>query len=51
MYLPEPHNVYSDKSELLIKILKMLGGVTLFAGLLVAVYAWTIIGAAMLGVL
>ena len=49
MYLPEPHNVYSDKSELLIKTLKMLGGATLCAGLLLGVYAWTIMGAAMLG--
>ena len=51
MYMPKPHNVYCDKTELLIKTLKMLGGVTLFAGLLLAVYAWTIMGAAMLGVL
>ncbi len=51
MYRPKPHNVYSDKTELLIKTLKMLGGVTLFAGLLIGVYAWTLIGAAMLGVL
>ena len=51
MYLPEPHNEYSDKSELLIKILKMLGGATLFVALMVGVYAWTIMGAAMLGVL
>ena len=51
MYRPKPYNVYSDKTELLIKTLKLLGGVTLFAGLLIGVYAWTLIGAAMLGVL
>jgi len=51
MYQPKPYNVYLDKNYLLIKILKMLGGATLFAGLLLAVYAWTIMGAAMLGVL
>ena len=51
MYRPKPYNVYTDKTELLIKTLKMLGGFTLCVGLLVAVYAWTIMGAAMLGVL
>ena len=51
MYRPKLHNVYTDKTELLIKTLKMLGGVTLFAGLLLAVYVWTVMGAAMLGVL
>ena len=51
MYQPKPHIVYLDKNYLLIKILKMLGGVTLFAGLLLAVYVWTVMGAAMLGVL
>ena len=51
MYRPKPYNVYCDKTELLIKTLKLLGGVTLFAGLLIGVYAWTLIGAAMLGVL
>ena len=51
MYQPKPHNVYLDKNYLLIKILKMLGGVTLFVALMAGVYAWTIMGAAMLGVL
>ena len=51
MYRPKLYNVYSDKSRLFINTLKMLGGVTLFAGLLLGVYAWTIMGAAMLGVL
>jgi len=51
MYQPKLHNIYTDKTELLIKTLKMLGGVTLFAGLLLAVYVWTVMGAAMLGVL
>tara|TARA_R100001129_G_scaffold72250_1_gene49089 strand:- start:106 stop:261 length:156 start_codon:yes stop_codon:yes gene_type:complete len=51
MYQPKPYNVYLDKNYLLIKILKMLGGVTLFVALMAGVYAWTIMGAAMLGVL
>ena len=51
MYMPKPCSNYTDKTELLIKTLKMLGGVTLFAGLLLGVYAWTIMGAVMLGVL
>ena len=51
MYLPNPHNIYYLKTDFFIKILKMLGGVTLFAGLLLGVYAWTIMGAAMFGVL
>ena len=48
MYLPKPHNI-SDKTELLIKTLKMLGGATVFVALMLGVYAWTLIGAAMLG--
>jgi hypothetical protein len=51
MYMPKPHNMYYDKTKVVITILKMLGGVTLFAGLLIAVYVWTVMGAAMLGVL
>jgi hypothetical protein len=51
MYQPKPHNMYSDKSRLFINTLKMLGGVTLFVTLMAGVYAWTIMGAAMLGVL
>jgi len=51
MYLPKPHNIYYLKTDFFIKTLKMLGGFTLCVGLLVAVYAWTIMGAAMLGVL
>jgi len=51
MYLPKPHNVYYLKTDFFINTLKMLGGVTLFAGLMLGVYAWTIMGAAMLGVL
>ena len=51
MYMPKPCSNYTYKTEHLIKTLKMLGGVTLFAGLLLGVYAWTIMGAAMLGVL
>jgi len=51
MYQPKSHNIYYLKTDFFIKILKMLGGVTLFAGLLLGVYAWTIMGAAMLGVL
>ena len=51
MYLPKPHNIYYLKTDFFIKILKMLGGVTLFVALMAGVYAWTIMGAAMLGVL
>ena len=51
MYRPKLHNVYTDKTELLIKTLKMLGGATVFVALMLGVYAWTLIGAAMLGVL
>ena len=51
MYRPKPYNVYCDKTELLIKTLKMLGGATVFVALMLGVYAWTLIGAAMLGVL
>lgn len=51
MYLPKPHNIYYNKTKVVITILKMLGGVTLFAGLMLGVYAWTLISAAMLGVL
>ena len=51
MYMPKPCSNYTDKTEPVIRILKMLGGVTLFAALLLGVYAWTIMGAAMLGVL
>ena len=51
MYRPKPYNVYTDKTELLIKTLKLLGGATVFVALMLGVYAWTLIGAAMLGVL
>ena len=51
MYRPKLYNVYCDKTELLIKTLKLLGGATVFVALMLGVYAWTLIGAAMLGVL
>ena len=51
MYISKPHNIYCDKTELLIKTLKMLGEGLVLMGLILALYAWTIIGAAMLGVL